>query len=70
MGIAMVGSYRIQPYRVRFYPAYQTASSIGTYVFEGSPNGGKNWTTLATGQGAEEGWNYLTGKIMMDNTGQ
>lgn len=60
MGISMVGSYRVQPYRLRYYPIYSYASSMGPVYFEGSTNGGLNYTVLATLKTSKEGWNYVT----------
>jgi hypothetical protein len=60
IGIRMLGQYRIQPFRMRYYPRYQYATSIQTHYFEGSTDNGVTYQILATGTSAKEGWNYLT----------
>eukprot|EP01035_Chromulina_nebulosa_P018019 gene18019-23659_t len=60
VGIKMTGNNRIQPYRMRFYPAYQAASSISDISFEGSLDGGISYITLDSIDSANEGWNFLS----------
>jgi hypothetical protein len=59
LGIHLPTGYMAQPYRLRFYPQYMYSSYVRDYVYEGSTDGGSTWVTIATSNGAHEGWNYL-----------
>jgi hypothetical protein len=59
VGLKMTGSTRVRPTRMRFYPQYQTASSISNFLFEGSTDGGASYIPLASGSSAHEGWNFV-----------
>ena len=59
IGVSMVGAYRVQPYRMRFYPLFQSSVSISSYTFEGSTDGGLSYTVLASGSTAHESWNFI-----------
>ncbi len=66
-GMKLPSGYAAKPYRMRFYPALNTGLVVGNYVYEASTDG-VHYTTIATGKGATEGWNYLTTPDSTANT--
>lgn len=59
IGIALPAGYVAKPYRMRFYPRVQYSSYFGNILFEGSTNGGLSFSTIASGSGAHEAWNFI-----------